>query len=81
MTHECSEMYISHMHDKAPKAPRNDVHNSVDGDVDPDASVTQTGHLDHEEPSNAVHNHIRGNISGSASVIQAGNINGNIDLR
>lgn len=69
---------------RTPRTPKNDVYNSIAGDVDPNANVIQTGHqrADGEEPegSGAVHNSVGGSVRGNASVIQAGDITGDISL-
>ena len=71
------------MENETPKTPRNrdyNVHNTA-GDIDPDASVIQAGHLHDQEDGRrgSVRNSV-GNVAGGASVIQAGDIHGDINL-
>ena len=83
VTHAARSRYVAGMENETPRTPRNDVYNSIAGDVDPDASVIQSGHhraSEEPEDSGAVYNSIGGSVRGNASVIQTGDITGDISL-
>lgn len=58
------------------------VENTIDGDIDPGADLTQVGDIGEPDGSeqSSVRNTVSGRVSGGAKIIQAGNLTGDIHL-